>query len=93
MSHEIQQIPAVICMSVAVLSHPSVLDHPWQTTTEEAEPMKWLRMWMGSGEEPSHWIEQRFEILDVVLDVISIPPYRPQEAMERSVLGLSTEDG
>ena len=50
MSHEIQQIPAVLCMSVAVLSHPSVLDHPWQTTAKEAKPMKWLRMWMGSGE-------------------------------------------
>jgi hypothetical protein len=44
MSHEIQQIPAVLCMSVAVLSHPSVLDHPWQTTAKEAEPIKWLLM-------------------------------------------------
>ena len=40
MSHEIQQIPAVLCMSVAVLSHPSVLDHPWQIIAKEAEPMK-----------------------------------------------------
>jgi hypothetical protein len=40
MSHEIQQIPAVLCMSVAVLSHPGVLDYPWQTIAKEAEPMK-----------------------------------------------------
>lgn len=40
MSHGIQQIPVVLCMSVAVLSHPSVLDHPWQIIAKEAEPMK-----------------------------------------------------